>query len=345
MELTSNRYRKDWRRLLATRRATVLVGVACAVVAAGVLIAAMSSYRSSVSAGGNAETVLVATQTIPKNTSGAAIASQGLFRPTHIAAKQVTAGAIADAAAVQGKVAVHDIYPGEQLTAADFAAGGGLAASLAPSQRAMTVTLDAQHGMIGQLQDGDHVDVYAGVDLAQNTGGVNRPVLRLLMSNVVVLKAAAATSGTTELHAKYTSAITANIPMSLVTTFQLSPIHLPICTWASAGGTKGAGGALRPAMSAPMSSGSVSTKSRLNRSASAPWSTPQKKRPRWTTARRLRSPLRPTTASCGSRCGRATPPHRLHRRSPMCSRSCRPVSQSPPEVRANDKRDESTGRP
>lgn len=196
MELSSNRYRKDWRRLLATRRATVLVGVACAVVAAGVLIAAMSSYRSSVSAGGNAETVLVATQTIPKNTSGAAIASQGLFRPTHIAAKQVTAGAIADAAAVQGKVAVHDIYPGEQLTAADFAAGGGLAASLAPSQRAMTVTLDAQHGMIGQLQDGDHVDVYAGVDLAQNTGGVNRPVLRLLMSNVVVLKAAAATSGT-----------------------------------------------------------------------------------------------------------------------------------------------------
>jgi pilus assembly protein CpaB len=139
--------------------------------------------------------VLVATQEIPKNTPGAAIASEGFFKPTQIAAKQVTAGALADAGALQGKVAAQDIYPGEQLTAADFAAGGGLTASLAPTQRAMTVSLDAEHGMIGQLHDGDHVDVYAGVDLAQNAGGVNRPVLRLLMSNVVVLQAATSNGG------------------------------------------------------------------------------------------------------------------------------------------------------
>jgi pilus assembly protein CpaB len=213
MELTSNRYRKDWRRVLATRRATVLVAIGCTVVAAGILIAAMSSYTSGVSAGGNPETVLVASQQIAKNTPGAAVASQGMFKATHIAAKQVTAGALADAGALQGKVAVRDIYPGEQLTAADFAAGGGLAADLAPNQRAMTVTLDAEHGMIGQLQDGDHVDVYAGVDLAQSAGGVSHPVLRLLMSNVVVLKAGTNGGGSLAAgsNANSTSPVTLNV--------------------------------------------------------------------------------------------------------------------------------------
>lgn len=195
MELTRKRYaRSDWRKLLGTRKGSVLIGLACAAVAAVVLLVAMASYRHSV-ASGNSATVLVATQRIPKNTSGDVIAGETLFKATQIASKQATAGAVADAALIRGKVAVRDIFPGEQLTAADFSGNGGLPAQLAPTHRAMTVSLDSQHGMVGLLHNGDHVDVYGGID-DQSQLGRSTPVLRLLMRDVPVLRAGATSGGT-----------------------------------------------------------------------------------------------------------------------------------------------------
>jgi pilus assembly protein CpaB len=196
MELTGKRYaRRDWRRLLSTRKGTAIVALVCAVVAGGILVVAMSRYRSSVDAGATPETVFVAAHAIPKNTPGDVIASNRLFKPTQVAAKQVTAGAIADTALLRGKVAVREINPGEQLTAADFTTAGGLAAQLAPSQRAMTITLDAAHGMVGLIHDGDHVDVYAGLQFDPGNGRTEQ-VLRLLMGNVPVLKAGSGSAGT-----------------------------------------------------------------------------------------------------------------------------------------------------
>jgi pilus assembly protein CpaB len=186
MELTGHNYtRNDWRSFLATRRGTILVAIACAIVAAAILIFAMQSYRHSVNTEGNQETVLVASGLIQKGTAGNAIASEQLFKSSSIVAKQVSAGAIADTAQLRGKVAATDIYPGQQLTAADFAASGGLAAQLAPDQRAVTVPVDSARGMVGQVHTGDHVDVYVGFD----ERGRLAPVVRLLMSDVPVLKA------------------------------------------------------------------------------------------------------------------------------------------------------------
>jgi Flp pilus assembly protein CpaB len=195
MELTGNKYtRNDWRAFLSTKRGTILVAAVCAVFAAGILIFAMQRYRHHISSEGNPETVLVANGLIQKGTSGDAIASEQLFRRTSVATKQASAGAVADTAMLHGKIAAADIYPGQQLTAADFVSSGGLVATLAPNQRAMSITLDSAHGMIGEIHDGDHVDVYAGVDF-EPPAGRSRPVLRLLMSNVTVLKAGSGASG------------------------------------------------------------------------------------------------------------------------------------------------------
>jgi len=195
VELTGKNYtRNDWRSLLATRRGTVLVAVVCALVAAAILIVAMNRYRHNVDASGNQETVLIASALIQKGTAGDVIAGRQLFHPSSIAVKQATAGAIADTSQLHGQVAVADIYPGQQLTAADFTANGGLPAKLAPDQRAMTITLDQAHGMVGQVHDGDHVDVYGGLNVDSGNGRVG-PVLRLLMSNVQVLKAGSGASG------------------------------------------------------------------------------------------------------------------------------------------------------
>jgi Flp pilus assembly protein CpaB len=194
VELTGKNYsRNDWRKALGTRRGTVIVAGVCALVAAGILLLAMNRYRHNVDTSGNQETVFVASGLIQKGTPGDAIASGQLFKSTSVAVKQVSTGAIADTAQLHGKVATADIYPGQQLTATAFTANGGLAARLAPNQRAMTITLDQSHGMVGQIHSGDHVDVYAGVSF--NGTGRSEPALRLLMSNVQVLQAGAATSG------------------------------------------------------------------------------------------------------------------------------------------------------
>jgi Flp pilus assembly protein CpaB len=193
VELTGKNYtRNDWRKLLATRRGTVLVAAICALVAGGILVVAMNRYRQTVNTEGNQETVLVASGVIQKGTSGDAIASGQLFKPTSIAAKQVSTGAIADTAQLHGKVAAADIAPGQQLTAADFTANGGLAAELAPDQRAITITMDSARGMVGQVHEGDHVDVYADLELG---GGRSSSVTRLLTSNTQVLKAGTGSGG------------------------------------------------------------------------------------------------------------------------------------------------------
>jgi pilus assembly protein CpaB len=187
VELTAKKYTgNDWRKLLSTRRGTILVATVCAVLAAGILLFAMSRYRHSVDTSGNQQTVFVATGLIQKGTSGDSIASQQLFKATSVATKQATAGTIADTSQLQGKVAVADIYPGQQLTAADFTTKGGLPARLAPNQRAVTVTVDQAHGMVGQLTPGEHVDVYAGFNLDPGNGRPV-PVVRLIMTDVQVL--------------------------------------------------------------------------------------------------------------------------------------------------------------
>ena len=164
MEFTGSNYtRNDWRKMLGTRKGTIIVAAVCAVIAATILIVALNNYRDSVSSSNNQETVLVASNLIQKGTSGDAIASEQLFQPKSVAAKQVTTGAIADTAQLHGRVAVADIFPGQQLTAADFTSNGGLASQLAPTQRAMTISVDPSHGMVGV-----DVDVVTRLDLADH---------------------------------------------------------------------------------------------------------------------------------------------------------------------------------
>ena len=195
MELTSKNYtRNDWRKMLATRRGTVVVAGVCALVAAGILLFAMNRYRHNVDTSGNQETVLVAGGLIQKGTSGDAIATEQLFKSTSVAVKQASTGVIADTAQLRGKVAATDIYPGQQLTAADFIAKGGLTSELAPTQRAITITLDGSHGMVGEIAAGDHVDVYAGVTV-ESHGSRAEPALRLLIPNVRVLQTGSSNGG------------------------------------------------------------------------------------------------------------------------------------------------------
>jgi Flp pilus assembly protein CpaB len=183
-------------RLISTRWGTLIAAAGAALAAGVILLVYLNHYRQEVKAQGTPVTVLVARESIPKGTSGAVIASKGLYTATTIREGQLKEGAISDPATLEGKVAAQEIYEGSQLTlSALSASGNSLAGTLTDRERIVTVPLDSAHGLVNELESGNRVDVYAGfnvVPLARNgtpiAGGQARPMLRLIVPNVPVVK-------------------------------------------------------------------------------------------------------------------------------------------------------------
>jgi Flp pilus assembly protein CpaB len=175
--------------LFQTRRGSFVAGGAAAVLAAIVLLVYLHSYRNSVNSSASPAAVLVAKNLIQKGTPGDIIGSSNQFQVASLPKAQLLTGALTDPAALTGRVAVKDIYPGQQLTVADFAyaAPGSLQTKISGVDRAITIPLDGSHGMIGEIAAGDHVDVFIGFNV-QGAGGT-QPVIKLLMADVLVLRA------------------------------------------------------------------------------------------------------------------------------------------------------------
>ena len=166
-------------RLLSTRGGTIAVGVFAALLALLILLLYLSHYRNSIKNSSAPVPVLVAKHLIPAGTSGDVLGTGGGFEATEVSKDVVKESAITDPALLKGKVAVSDIYPGQQLTLTDFSptAIAPLGSRLRGKQRAITVPIDATHGMLGSVVVGDRVDLIA------NLSGVEKPILQ----NVYVL--------------------------------------------------------------------------------------------------------------------------------------------------------------
>jgi pilus assembly protein CpaB len=182
-------------RLFSTRGGTIGAGAFAAILALVILLLYLSHYRSSIRSTSAPVPVLVAKHLIPQGTAGDVLGTGGGFEATEVAKNTVKEGAITDPALLKGRVATADIYPGQQLTLADFTptAAATLGSRLTGKQRAISIPIDGVHGMIGTVVPGDRVDVYA------NLSGVIKPILQ----NVYVLSesgsgSAGGLSGSTE---------------------------------------------------------------------------------------------------------------------------------------------------
>jgi Flp pilus assembly protein CpaB len=191
-------------RLLSTRGGTIALSIMAAVLAAVILVTYLNRYRDSVKQSSVPMTVLVANGLIEKGTSGQVIATEDLYKTTTMSKAEVVDGAITDPDSLRGSVATADVFPGEQLTRAKFSTSesGSLSNEITGDQRVMTLPFDGAHGMIGQIQAGDHVDVYAGFNVRRlgpdgrpEPGVAERPVLKLIVSNVQVLEVPQSGSG------------------------------------------------------------------------------------------------------------------------------------------------------
>jgi Flp pilus assembly protein CpaB len=191
-------------RFLGTRRGTIVIGAAAAVLAAILLVVYLNRYRASLKASNAVVSVLVAKSLIQAGAPGNLVASNRQFQVTTIPKSELRNGAITDPATLRGLVATHDIYPGQQFTEADFAvtAPDALQTKLAGTARAIQLPFDAAHGMMGQIQAGDHVDVYGLLNVQGPNGTM--PTIKQLMDNALVLRtpASGAAAGTVVLRGK-----------------------------------------------------------------------------------------------------------------------------------------------
>ena len=175
--------------MFTTRRGSLLVGAAAAVLAGIILLAYLHQYRNSVNGAAAPVSVLVAKNLIQKGTPGDIIGTSSQFQVASVPKGQLQVGALTDPAALSGRVAVTDIYPGQQLTAGYFAYAppGTLQTKISGSDRAIAVQMDAEHGMVGQIAAGDHIDIFVGVNRQASSG--SQPIIKLLMEDITVLRA------------------------------------------------------------------------------------------------------------------------------------------------------------
>jgi Flp pilus assembly protein CpaB len=176
------------RKLTASRGGTFIVGVIVAVVAAVLLVIYLRNYRNSVKSDVAPTPVLVASSLIPKGTSGTIIAQKTQYATRAVPKEQLKVGAITDPSYLAGRVAVTDILPNSQMTAADFslATSNSVQSKITGAQRAIALPVSGPQALVGTLQDGDRVDIYLQVGA----------LLTLIEPNVYVIHAPiAGTSG------------------------------------------------------------------------------------------------------------------------------------------------------
>lgn len=164
---------------MTSRGWAIALGIGAIVLAAILLVVYLDRYRARVG-GENAPTpVLVAKQLIPAGTPGIIVASSEMYAATEFARKDIEVGAISDPQYLSGRAAAANIYPGQQFTAADFAASdtASVDSQITGTQRAISVAIDNVHGSLSQLQTGDFVDIYTAV----------QGVVKLFRPNVKVL--------------------------------------------------------------------------------------------------------------------------------------------------------------
>ena len=150
---------------MTSRGWAIALGIGAIVLAAILLVVYLDRYRARVG-GENAPTPsLVANRLIPQGTPGTLVAGQQMYTPTTLPRKEIEVGAISDPSYLSGRAAAADIFPGQQITAADFAATdtASVDSQITGVQRALSISLDNVHGSLSQVQAGDSVDIYTAI--------------------------------------------------------------------------------------------------------------------------------------------------------------------------------------
>jgi pilus assembly protein CpaB len=173
-------------------RRTLIAGAAIVLAAAAGFLVYLYVSNADTRAEADVETVqaFVATGDIPKGMSGEAALSDGLIDAEDVLRGSVPPSAVTDTSLLDGKIAASTISNRQFITNQSFVApseggGGSLAAAIGNSgQVAVTVSVDPERGVAGQIAPGDRVDILV----------VNEGLANYILNDVKVLAVGAQTA-------------------------------------------------------------------------------------------------------------------------------------------------------
>jgi pilus assembly protein CpaB len=206
------------RRLLAALAALLLL-----LVGGAVLVAYVRGADARALAGVQTVEVLVADQPIPAGTPGEEL--KALVRREVLPEKAALPGRVTDLAELAGQTATVDVEPGEQLLASRVAdpaaqqAPGPVAVPAGKSE--LSVLLEPQRVVGGQLAAGDTVGVYISLSFQDGSHATHGVLHRVLVTRVQGAPASADASGTqgeTQTASSGEAAPTASVLVTLAVT-------------------------------------------------------------------------------------------------------------------------------
>ncbi|HEY5012048.1 MAG TPA: Flp pilus assembly protein CpaB [Acidimicrobiia bacterium] len=160
---------KNWRVLVAVA-AVVLAGAAA-------YLSYEYAHKADTRAAKNIERVdvLVAKSDISKGTTAAQALNSGLISTKQVPRSILPPSAVVNAADLTDKIAVSTISSGQFIVGESFvkpAEAGGFSSTVPKGHQAISITVDASHGVAGFVQPGDMVNVIWTGPMGDQKGGV-----------------------------------------------------------------------------------------------------------------------------------------------------------------------------
>jgi Flp pilus assembly protein CpaB len=164
-----------------------------AIVAIVAVLVYTSNVQQAAKQGQARVKVYVARVDVPAGTPANDVIARGDLIQKDVVQDDQLPGVLTATAGIKDMVLKQDLFTGQQVAAQSFVPANEAATTVAIRgvMRAVSVDVNASNGLVGTLQDGDHVDVFARI------GTGNTRFVKKILSNVTVLKAQIGAANTT----------------------------------------------------------------------------------------------------------------------------------------------------
>ena len=176
----------------------IVIAVALAALAGTLTLVYVVNYKRHVQHGESKVNVLVAARDIPAGTTGSEVVEQHMYRTEAVPRRTLVPGWLGRTDQLNDLVSTQVVYEGQQITVRSFAPPReqGVRNQIRATERAIEINGDAHQTLAGTLKVGDYVDVVGNWTMPD---GSSHHVTRVVLRNILVLKAAAAVAASAKL--------------------------------------------------------------------------------------------------------------------------------------------------
>lgn len=149
---------------MKSRGLVVGIAVVLAALAAALVLLYTNGVKKDAVTGGSLLAVIVPTQDIPANTALTPLVEQGAFAQLRVPVDAVVDGAVTDPSELRGQTTTAPILKNQQISTHSLSSGEaptGGTLGISKDHVAVSIQLDSEQGVFGNISVGDQVTVYA----------------------------------------------------------------------------------------------------------------------------------------------------------------------------------------